>query len=161
SSRRSGRRRALRRRAASLARARGGRAGHGLRRGASGERRGGRRKAPQRGERGLLRAPPAGAPSRGRALDLPGVGSPPAYPARYWSAYEHEVRSLSEYFEAVQKIAAFQTATDSRFVWRGVANSAWPLYSKLVRCYRDKYGVVPETEVALRGFEQSVLAEAR
>lgn len=83
------------------------------------------------------------------------------YPQRYWSAYEHEVGTLAEFLETVQKITAFQTATESRFVWRGVANSAWPMYSKLVRCYREKYGEVPQTESTLREFELRVLTEAR
>lgn len=63
--------------------------------------------------------------------------------------------------DAVRKIAAFQTATGSRFVWRGVANSEWPLYSPLVRRYIDVNGSVPVSESQLRGFEAAVLNEAR
>jgi hypothetical protein len=84
-----------------------------------------------------------------------------AFPHDYWQAYEHDVTDLGEFVDAVQKIAAFQTVTGSRFVWRGVANSEWALYSPLVRRYKEVNGSVPGTESQLRAFEAAVLTEAR
>lgn len=84
-----------------------------------------------------------------------------AFPKEYWEAYEHDVGDLAGFVDAVRHISAFQTATGSRFVWRGVANSEWALYSPLVRHHRSLLGHVPKTEVELRLFELSVLREAR
>ncbi len=83
------------------------------------------------------------------------------FPTAYWSAYEHEVSTLAEYVDAVGKISAYQSETGSRFVWRGVANSRWALYSPLVRHYRDTHGSIPRTEAQLRAYEAEVLHEAR
>lgn len=57
-------------------------------------------------------------------------------------------------------ISAYQSATESRFVWRGAADADWPLFSSLVRAYVTKHGSVP-MEPALRQFEEQVLDEAR
>jgi hypothetical protein len=70
------------------------------------------------------------------------------------------VNSLAEFLEAVRLISAYQAATHTRFVWRGVANADWPLHSSLVRAYIAKHGTIP-TERDLRRLEGEVLAEAR
>ncbi len=57
-------------------------------------------------------------------------------------------------------ISAYQSATDSRFVWRGAADADWPLYSSLTRAYIDLHGTAP-LEPALREFESTVIEEAR
>jgi hypothetical protein len=54
-----------------------------------------------------------------------------AFPDDYWATYEHSVSSLGEFLEAVEVISAYQVATGSRFVWRGVAVASRPLYSSL------------------------------
>lgn len=84
-----------------------------------------------------------------------------ALPDDYWASYDHEVGSLAEFLEAVRTISAYQSATDSRFVWRGAANASWALHSSLARRYKDRNGAIPATETQLRGFEQDVLEEAR
>lgn len=77
-------------------------------------------------------------------------------PAEYWESFEHDVSSLAEVLEAIQMISAYQAATGSRFVWRGVADCDWPLYSSLVRAFIAKFGVVP-MEPDLRQFELGVV----
>ncbi len=81
-------------------------------------------------------------------------------PSDYWESFDHEVGSLSDYLDAVRMISAYQAATQSRFVWRGAADAAWPLYSSLVRAYVALHGNVP-MEPQLRTFELGVIAEAR
>jgi hypothetical protein len=82
-------------------------------------------------------------------------------PHDYWDVYEHKVADLGGFTDAVRKISAFQSATGSQFVWRGVANSEWALHSRLVRAYRDVKGSIPRTEAQLRAFEADVIEEAR
>ena len=84
-----------------------------------------------------------------------------AFPHDYWSSYEHRVDNLIDYFEAVRRITAYQSATGSRFVWRGAANSEWGLYSSLARHFKTVHGALPATETELRAFEQTVIDEAR
>jgi GNAT superfamily N-acetyltransferase len=62
--------------------------------------------------------------------------------------------------EAVRRISAYEAATGSQFVWRGVANAGHPLYSSVVRAYVGRHGNVPN-ERQLRGFEAAILDEAR
>jgi hypothetical protein len=81
-------------------------------------------------------------------------------PDDYWASFEHRVASLSDSLEAIRVIAAYEGATGSQFVWRGVTDASWPMHSSLVRAYVGKHGVVP-TESLLRRFERSVIAEAR
>lgn len=81
-------------------------------------------------------------------------------PRDYWASYEHRVNSLSDFLEAVQKISAYQAVTGSRFVWRGMANSLWPLHSSLARMHIGKAGAFP-TEAELRESERQVIDEAR
>jgi len=83
------------------------------------------------------------------------------FPNDYWTSYEHRVGTLIDYVEAVRRISAYQSATGSRFVWRGAANSRWGLYSSLARYFEDINGEVPATESELRAFEQGVVDEAR
>jgi hypothetical protein len=83
-----------------------------------------------------------------------------ALPTDYWASFEHSTGSVSEYLEAVAKVSAYQAATQSRFVWRGVADAAWPMYSLLAREYVAKHGGMP-LEPQLRAFERAVLIEAR
>jgi FRG domain len=83
-----------------------------------------------------------------------------ALPEDYWASYEHPTRTLADFLEAVRVISSYQARTGARFVWRGVTNAAWPLYSSLVRCYIERNHHVP-TEFELRAFERSILDEAR
>lgn len=83
-----------------------------------------------------------------------------ALPTDYWASFEHGTRSVPDFLGAVQKVSAYQAATKSRFVWRGVADADWPMYSLLVREYITKHGTMP-LEPQLREFEKGVLAEAR
>lgn len=84
-----------------------------------------------------------------------------AFPNDYWISYQHRVGSLIEYVEAVRRITAYQSATGSRFVWRGAANSKWGLYSSLARHFKTLHGTLPATETELRAFEKDVIDEAR
>ena len=68
-------------------------------------------------------------------------------PGDYWESFEHRVASLTEYVDAVRVISAYQVATGTRFVWRGVLDATWALHSSLVRRYVDRHGRVP-TECA-------------
>lgn len=81
------------------------------------------------------------------------------FPLAYWASFEHKTDSLQDYLSAVQTISAYQAATGSRFVWRGMSNASWPLYSSLVRAYLKKYGEMP-TELQFRDFEREVIKEA-
>jgi hypothetical protein len=81
-------------------------------------------------------------------------------PADYWASFEQLIGSLNEYTAAIEAIAAYQQATDSRFVWRGVGNANWGLHSLLVRSYEKLNGDLP-TELQLRSFERRVIGEAR
>jgi FRG domain len=83
------------------------------------------------------------------------------FPSDYWASHEREISSSADFFEAVQRISAYQTATDSRFVWRGVAGADWGLHSSLVRRYQQTHGGAIPMERALRSFEHDVLSEAR
>jgi hypothetical protein len=63
-------------------------------------------------------------------------------------------------FDAVRKISAYQKVTDSRFVWRGVPGADWGLHSSLARRYSEKHdGRIP-TEIELREYEKTIIAEA-
>ena len=84
-----------------------------------------------------------------------------AFPNDYWASYEQEVGNLADFLDAVQKISAYQSATGSRFVWRGAANSTWALHSSLVRSFETKHRTLPSTETDLRAFEDEVVKEAR
>lgn len=57
-------------------------------------------------------------------------------------------------------ISAYQAVTGARFVWRGVANADWPLYSALVRRYIDQHDGLP-MEWELREEELKIISEAR
>jgi len=46
------------------------------------------------------------------------------FPASYWRSYEHRVKSLPSFMKAVKRISAYEQKTESKFVWRGVANAA-------------------------------------
>jgi hypothetical protein len=89
------------------------------------------------------------------------IESPPmAFPDDYWRSYEETVVTLSDFHEAVSKISAYERATGSKFVWRGVANAGHPLYSSVVRHYIALNKAVP-SEKQLRKFEREILDEAR
>jgi hypothetical protein len=90
----------------------------------------------------------------------PDYSSAMAMPDEYWTSYEHRVGNLAEFLEAVQRISAYQARTGTRFVWRGVGDAGWGLYSKLFRRYMEKHHSIP-TEAELRRLEQEVLEEAR
>lgn len=79
--------------------------------------------------------------------------------SRYWGSYEKRISSLAGFLEAVRMISAYQSATGARFVWRGIADSRWPLYSSLVRSYIKQTGSIP-TESQLRDAEREVIKEA-
>jgi hypothetical protein len=81
-------------------------------------------------------------------------------PADYWAYYEHRVGSLGEFITATRMISAYQAATGSRFVWRGVTDANWALHSSLFRAYRSKMGHLPPDEVTLREFEDELIEEA-
>lgn len=66
-----------------------------------------------------------------------------AFPADYWESYEHPVATVTEFQDAIRMISAYQSATGSRFVWRGAADADWPLYSSLVRAYKNIHGTTP------------------
>jgi FRG domain len=83
-----------------------------------------------------------------------------ALPDDYWASYEYPTRTIADFLEAVRVISSYQSRTGARFVWRGVTNAAWPLYSSLVRCFIERRGHVP-TELELRALEGSILDEAR
>jgi hypothetical protein len=78
----------------------------------------------------------------------------------YWASFEGTVSSLAEYLEVAATLGAYQKATDTRFVWRGVNDASYGLHSPLTRRYVDRYGS-PPTERQLRQYERSVLDEAR
>lgn len=82
------------------------------------------------------------------------------FPQAYWASFEHRVESLDEYLKSVQMISAYQAATGSRFVWRGMSDARWALHSSLVRAYLKKYEDMP-TELQLQDFEREVIDEAR
>lgn len=84
-----------------------------------------------------------------------------AFSSDYWSSYEHRIGSLRQFLEAVRTISAYQAATGTRFIWRGVGDADWGLHSRLVRAYQDKFSGQIPTETQLRKFEQEVLDEAR
>jgi hypothetical protein len=83
------------------------------------------------------------------------------FPDDYWRSYEQDVGSIAEFFDAVQKISAYQKTTDSRFVWRGAANADWGLHSSLVRHYSNTYGGQVPMEADLRAYERAVIGEAQ
>lgn len=83
-----------------------------------------------------------------------------AFPSDYWRSYEHPVESLPAFQKAVRRISAYEQATGSKFVWRGVATASHPLYSSIVRAYIKRNGSVP-TERQLRQLEREILEEAR
>ncbi|HEX5375970.1 MAG TPA: hypothetical protein VFW48_07410, partial [Solirubrobacterales bacterium] len=83
-----------------------------------------------------------------------------AFPEDYWCSYEHTVNGFPGFMKAVRRISAYERTTGSQFVWRGVANAGYPLYSSIVRSYIDVHGSVP-TERHLRGFERKVFEEAQ
>jgi hypothetical protein len=83
-----------------------------------------------------------------------------AFPNDYWRSYEHTIESLPAFQKAIRRISAYERATGSKFVWRGVANARYPLYSSIVRAYVKRNDSVP-TEKQLRLFERQVLEEAR
>lgn len=83
-----------------------------------------------------------------------------ALPSDYWESFDRDIESLADFLEAVRMISAYQAATQSRFVWRGAADAAWPLYSSLVRRYSANHGTTP-MEPTLRTFEREVIDEAR
>lgn len=83
-----------------------------------------------------------------------------ALPNDYWRSFDTTVDDLPSALEAMRNIAAYQAATGTRFVWRGVRDSTWPLYSSLVRAYVHQHGAVP-MEPQLRELERGVVAEAR
>jgi hypothetical protein len=81
-------------------------------------------------------------------------------PGDYWESFEHRVASLTEYVDAIRVISAYQVATATRFVWRGVLDASWAVHSSLVRRYVDRNGRLP-TERQLASVEKEVIAEAR
>lgn len=83
-----------------------------------------------------------------------------ALPEDCWATHETEVRTLTQFFTAVRMISAYQAATGTRFVWRGVRDASWGLYSPLVRFYEEKHRNLPR-ERQLQEFERGVLDEAR
>lgn len=83
-----------------------------------------------------------------------------ALPSDYWAYYEHQVDSLTEFIAATRMISAYQSATGSRFVWRGVTNADWALHSSLFRAYEQKTGHLPPDEATLREFEGDLIEEA-
>jgi len=83
------------------------------------------------------------------------------FPDDYWSSYEHQVSSLEDFLEAARTISAYQAATKTRFIWRGVKNAGWGLHSRLFRAYRDAKGGATPNERQLRAFEEGVIEEAR
>jgi hypothetical protein len=80
-------------------------------------------------------------------------------PEAYWNTYEGSVDSLATGLEAIRRVAAFQARTGTKFVWRGVKDATWPMYSSLARSYVDQMGLLP-TERQLREFESKYLDEA-
>jgi hypothetical protein len=83
-----------------------------------------------------------------------------AFPDQYWSSFEHRINTLPAFLEAVIKMSAYQAQTGTRFVWRGVKDSDYPLHSSLYRHYVERYERQP-TERQLREFEQEIINEAR
>jgi hypothetical protein len=81
-------------------------------------------------------------------------------PNDYWAYYEHQVHTLADFIGATRMISAYQAATGSRFVWRGVADATWALHSSLFRAYEAKVGHLPPDETTLRGFENELIDEA-
>src|SRR5438552_3358834 len=81
-------------------------------------------------------------------------------PEDYWASFEHHVSNLADYVDAVRLISAYQTATGTRFVWRGVVDASWPLHSSLMRRIYDLSRRLP-TEQQLRRQETQILNEAR
>jgi hypothetical protein len=82
-------------------------------------------------------------------------------PDDYWASYEHEVSSVNDFVGAVRRIAAYQKATDTRFIWRGIAGASWGLHSSLVRRYQKNHAGKVPTENQLRAYERKIIAEAR
>src|SRR5579862_946049 len=84
----------------------------------------------------------------------------PSFPDDYWRSLEGTVGSVAGFLEAVRMISAYQSATGTRFVWRGAADADWPLHPSLVRRYIERHGGMP-TEAQLRASETAVIREAR
>jgi FRG domain len=83
-----------------------------------------------------------------------------ALPEDYWNSFEHTINNLAEYLEAVRVVSAYQVATGTRFVWRGVTDASWALHSSLVRRYGEQNGDLP-TERQLHRAEVGIVEEAR
>jgi FRG domain len=83
-----------------------------------------------------------------------------AFPSDYWRSYETTIKGLAGFQKAMRRISAYERATGSKFVWRGVANALHPLYSSVVRAFIARHEMVP-SEKQLRQFERQVLDEAR
>jgi hypothetical protein len=81
-------------------------------------------------------------------------------PEDYWSSFGHTITSFAEYIDAVRIVSAYQAATGTRFVWRGVVDADWGFHSSLAREYRHRFGVLP-TEKQLATLEGEIVAEAR
>jgi hypothetical protein len=81
-------------------------------------------------------------------------------PADYWATYEHRSETLEEFLAAVRMISAYQAVTGARFVWRGVADARWPLYSLVVRSFIERHARFP-AEDELRDYERGIIEEAR
>ena len=84
-----------------------------------------------------------------------------AFPDQYWRSYEKEIATLAEFWTAVERISAYQKATDSRFAWRGAADANWGLHPSIVRKYQHEHaGSVPYEE-QLRAYEEGQISRAR
>lgn len=93
--------------------------------------------------------------------DLDADGSDPL-PSLFWRTFEAELTDLGEFLETAKAINAFRVEESSQYVWRGVANSEWALYSSLFRALIEE-GEAPGdvTEKKLADREREVVEEAR
>lgn len=81
-------------------------------------------------------------------------------PGDYWQTYDTSVDTLAQALRVFRTVAAYQHVNRTRFIWRGVGNAEWPLYSRLVRILEKLHGHLP-TEADLQNAEKALLDEAR
>ena len=104
-------------------------------------------------------------PRRAGSFLRPPAVTRPELPTAYWTDYETDIESMSRFLEVVGSLAA--TWPERQFVWRGVSDARWELYSSLyLAVYRTTgrrplEGTPRTTGETLRSYESQIFREAR